>query len=186
MPLDLCLHCGGNRGYAKKFCSPACWQAFVRRPEQIAARFWTSVEKTDGCWIWHGQIRRDGYGTFNVDGRNVRAHRFAFELGREPTPTGLDLDHLCRNRRCVNPAHLEPVTRGENLRRSPLTGPGRNIRKVVCERAGHELTRGRNGKRRCVTCANEQRTGRCTLCGGFYAHLRQHLTIGRCRNRSAA
>lgn len=76
---------------------------------------------TTPCWVWLGQIAPvTGYGltyTGFVPRRKVGAHRAVFEAHRGPIPTGLDLDHLCRVRACVNPEHLEPVTRGENLRR---------------------------------------------------------------------
>ena len=70
----------------------------------------------DQCWDWTGSKVR-GYGIFMWRGRNIAAHRFAFELLRGPVPDGLDLDHLCRRRHCVNPWHLEPVTRRVNLLR---------------------------------------------------------------------
>lgn len=70
-----------------------------------------------GCWDWIGGIGSHGYGAL-WDGRQMTvAHRVMYELVVGPIPDGLDIDHLCRNRACVNPAHMEPVTRGENLRR---------------------------------------------------------------------
>src|SRR5450755_3951408 len=73
-------------------------------------RFWARVDKqTDGCWVWTGALRT-GYGTLSVSGKNVPAHRFSYELLVGIIPDGLQIDHLCRNRACVNPEHLEPVT----------------------------------------------------------------------------
>lgn len=72
-----------------------------------------------GCWIWLGRLNNQGYG-LAWDAKTRTAHRAAFEHYRGQIPDGLDLDHLCRTRSCVNPWHLEPVTRTENLRRSPL------------------------------------------------------------------
>jgi len=74
----------------------------------------------DGCWLWTGTITRKGYGMFWPDAGGVPAHRFAYELLVGPIPDGLQLDHLCRVRHCVNPAHLEPVTSKENQVRSPF------------------------------------------------------------------
>jgi len=68
-----------------------------------------------------GYVSRYGYARFNIaPGQSVHAHRFAYEELVGPIPEGLDLDHLCRNKTCVNPAHLEPVTRAENVRRAHI------------------------------------------------------------------
>lgn len=71
---------------------------------------------TSGCWQWTAST--DGkYGVTRSDGRLQKAHRVSYELFVGQVPVGLDLDHLCRNTLCINPKHLEPVTRSENLRR---------------------------------------------------------------------
>jgi len=84
-------------------------------------RFMTKVaihgDQPEDCWEWTAGENGVGYGRFHVDGRLVYPHRFAYELYVGPIPEGLDLDHVCRNRRCVRPSHLEPVTRRENLLR---------------------------------------------------------------------
>lgn len=108
----------------------------------------------DGCWLWCASTARGGYGQFN-DGRTmVRAHRFAYEQLVGPIGEGLDLDHLCRERACVNPKHLEPVDRAENLRR------GYAARGVPTHCAqGHAFDRDNTfirpgGARGCRTCRN--------------------------------
>lgn len=80
----------------------------------ISERFWNSVVKTDSCWLWVGHRQPFGHGRFTVNGKGVLTHRYSYELLVGDIPRGLDLDHLCRNPPCVNPAHLEPVTHREN------------------------------------------------------------------------
>lgn len=94
-----------------------------RNPDlDIVAEFWSraTIGADDACWLWTGRLDPDGYGRFDVpDGPQVLAHRLAWELthGR-PCPSDT-LDHTCRTHACVNPRHLDPTTRGENVRRSP-------------------------------------------------------------------
>jgi hypothetical protein len=88
------------------------------RTRTLYERFVEKVEKTDTCWNWTGSTDR-GYGKIGLR-RGVAplyAHRVSYEFHVGPIPAGLQLDHLCRNRSCVNPAHLEPVTQRENLAR---------------------------------------------------------------------
>lgn len=70
-----------------------------------------------GCWIWTGRLNRNGYGRAAIAGREPVAHRAVYEALVGPIPSRRVLDHLCRNRRCVNPSHLEPVTVATNTHR---------------------------------------------------------------------
>ncbi len=87
-----------------------------------AARFWAKVERGDDgeCWLWRPTAASGNYGKMWVAHRHHQAHRLAWRLLRGEIPDGLHIDHLCRNPRCVNPAHLEPVTSGENARRGQV------------------------------------------------------------------
>lgn len=93
-------------------------------------RFWESVEPRNGCLEWARCLHPKGYaGGFSADGRQVKAHRWAYERWCGPIPDGLVIDHLCNNRACVYVGHLEPVTSAENTRRG-------------VERRGHRCRRG--------------------------------------------
>lgn len=84
----------------------------------VAQRFWSKVRKTETCWLWTACRHPFGYGGFIVNGHKVRAHRWAYEDAYGPIPEGLELDHLCRNRACVRPEHLEVVTPLTNTQRA--------------------------------------------------------------------
>lgn len=136
------------------------------RTPELEARFWAKVQKTSTCWNWTASRSGKGkYGQFFVFKKNGRpymalAHRAAYELLIGPIPEGMTLDHLCKNTICVNPAHLEVVTRGENARR----GLPKNAKKTLCPK-GHPYDRvdtwfdKRSGKqvfaRRCDRCRKE-------------------------------
>lgn len=88
-------------------------------PTPLDDRIWKHVEKTDGCWLWTGGTTTAGYGVYSVvKGEMTTAHRIVYELLVGPIPEGMQLDHLCRVRRCVRPEHLEPVTPLVNTRRA--------------------------------------------------------------------
>lgn len=110
-----------------------------------AAFKFISPEPNSGCWLWDGFLA-DGYGRFSwrVDGKTIGgllAHRLIYELEVGQIPFGLQIDHKCRNRACCNPAHLEPVTKHENMLRAMAVGTiGKyNSTKTHCK-SGHEYT----------------------------------------------
>lgn len=108
-----------------------------------------------GCGFWTAGTNEKGYGQFRVNGRTVKAHRWAYEYFIGPIPDGLQLDHLCRNRSCVNPAHLEPVTSRENILRGDTLAASQ-IKRTHCPQGhpyvGENLYTESDGRRRCRTC----------------------------------
>ena len=126
-------------------------------PEMSAtARFWSKVKPDSaGCLKWTGCPTTSNYGAFWVGHKLHPAHRWIYEQFVGPVPPGLQLDHLCRVRLCVNPLHLEPVTRKENVRRSPI----HSASKTLCPKGhlyGGANLRIKDGKRRCIRCTREQ------------------------------
>src|SRR5689334_7081030 len=87
-------------------------------PAPVWVRFWTKVDKSGDCWLWTGAVNDSGYGAIWDGYRLVYAHRLSWELHGGTIPEGFDLDHLCLTRTCVNPAHLDPTTHGDNVRRA--------------------------------------------------------------------
>jgi hypothetical protein len=122
----------------------------------IKTRFLQKVAFAEsGCWQWLGSMDRKGYARFGVNGRNTLAHRWIYEQETGAIPEGMVLDHLCRNRGCVNPLHLEPVTSRENTMRGE-TVAARNTNATHCPK-GHPYTpeniyRRKDGGRQCKPC----------------------------------
>ena len=111
-----------------------------------------AYEPNTGCYLWKASTTRDGYGKFWFEGKTVQAHRYSYQRWVGPIPEGLQLDHTCRNRNCVNPFHLEPVTQRENS----LRGESANAAKTECSQ-GHPYDEENtyiylNGGRACRTC----------------------------------
>lgn len=122
-------------------------------------------EPNSGCLLWLGSIDGDGYGRVGVGRRSKRAHVVSYELENGPIPDGLEPDHKCRTRSCIEPTHLEPVTHKTNVQRGLLAGP----RKLVCDKCGSpyevlQNARGRNPIRGCRSCANGRRRERRKCC----------------------
>lgn len=133
-------------------------------PDQLEPRFRSKFtpDPLTGCWVWTACLGGGGYGKYwggATIGRVMVAHRFAYESLVGPVPDGLQLDHLCRNRACVNPAHLEPVTVRENL----LRGVGPSAQAALATHcpdghpySGENLYLSPRGDRGCKTCRTDQ------------------------------
>lgn len=116
----------------------------------LSYRFWRYVEKTDSCWVWNGARDWAGYGKMHWKGQLQMAHRVSYELTKGSIPVGLTIDHICRNKACVNPDHLEAVTQAENIARGTLKD------NRACRR-GHPMTEENTyidtrGRRKCKQC----------------------------------
>lgn len=157
-------------------------------PHQLAL-FHSRVETDGDCWLWTGHINPEGYGIiYYPPKQRERAHRWAYKAFVGPIPAGLILDHLCRVRRCVNPAHLEPVTDQENIRRGEA---GLNLLAAAaavefCPR-GHRYDQdntftGSAGHRNCRQCMSDRNAqdAECPKCGRVRARrtVATHLKSG--------
>jgi hypothetical protein len=143
-------------------------------PEQFEAalaqvRSWRLLHRVEGngqgCWLWTGATSHGGYGAVQWNGQVTGAHRVTFELAKGPIPIGLTIDHLCRNRLCVNPDHLEAVSIQENNRRKPayrLCRRGHDVEAVGWVSAGSD-------KRTCRAISTKQYNDRRRLAKAAFA-----------------
>lgn len=126
----------------------------------LEERFWAKVKKTDSCWLWQGYIHPlTGYGTIQISGKPELVHAVSYKLVGKIIPEGMELDHLCRNRACVNPDHLEPVIHRDNVLRG-INACAQNARATHCPQ-GHPYDlfntyRIPSGGRGCRTCRMEE------------------------------
>lgn len=113
------LHCpkvGRFVGEPRRFVN-----GHVRNNKTFKRKLGYVKDAKSGCWVWQGPKSKDGYYQIKVSRKRILVHRWMYEKEFGPIPNGLFLDHLCRNPKCVNPMHLEPVTHTENLRRGLST-----------------------------------------------------------------
>lgn len=149
-----------------------------RRSGSLIERALADLDQpAEGCWEWSGKLNDSGYGYFRVGRRIHRVHIVTYEHFVGPVPEGLELDHLCRNRACARPDHLEAVTHAENIRRAAAA-------RTHCVRdhpfAGANLRIDSRGRRVCVACVQgrtaEKRRGpfvlTCQECGSEFTSAR--------------
>lgn len=128
------------------------------RGASIEDRFWQKVTQSASCWHWQGAIIKGGYGGFKTPTGHTLAHRFSYELHNGAIPEGLQIDHLCRNRACVRPDHLEAVTQRTNILRG--VGLAAKYARVTHCPKGHPYdeanTYHNRGGRYCRQCARDR------------------------------
>ena len=160
----LCQECGQTRwlkypdmaGWMCRICAQkiAARAAATSNTSSTLEKFEQYVRRTDGCWEWTGHCYGNGYAAITHDRHQMLAHRWSYEHFVGHIPDGLTIDHLCRNRRCVRPDHLEPVTSGENTRRA--------MRNTCIK--GHPFDEANTwtyrGKRYCRTCRRDRNRAR--------------------------
>lgn len=145
------------REFSARWCSVECRSEFTAA---TASERLTYAIAESGCWLWTGPIDRAGYGKTSYRGKHLAAHRLSYFLSKGKIPDGLQIDHLCRVRNCINPAHLEAVTPLENTLRA---------RKDHCKQghpfADDNLVWTQDGKhRRCRECTRRH---------GYAAYLKR-------------
>jgi hypothetical protein len=157
------LGCGGHMTdtYAQLMESPLTFDVVCQRLSNRPKFLARIAPSPNGCWLWTGKTGNGGYGRFRFNDRgSMGAHRFLWISVIGPIAPGLQLDHLCRVRHCVNPAHLEPVTAKENQRRGTAAERNRMRRRPQCM-YGHSYTVENTGytwrgKRYCKQCSRDR------------------------------
>jgi hypothetical protein len=156
-----CAECGQHFEPSRKrkrqqtYCSRRCSGMAIRVPVEIRLQAKSILDPMSGCLLWTGCLNASGYGTIGIEGKSKLAHVVAFRTSGGTIPDGYQIDHLCRTRACIDPAHMEPVTPRENWRRGQSVG-ARAIRTGGCGR-GHLFDEGntyieKGGSRKCITC----------------------------------
>ena len=166
MTINQCADCGRERTIRARGLCGSCYNRARRNKDprydtvrKTGAEYMRLSQGKPGmCWPWQGPLSSHGYGMFIENGARTYAHRIAYEAVHGELPEGMTIDHTCRVRSCVNPVHLEAVTRGDNLRRAvahrrpqkPRLGNG------ACDHGDADLYIDPQGKRVCRVCRRER------------------------------
>lgn len=158
-----------SRQQLEKLFPDRTWASIILKSNQLSLprikyrimidpiiRFFEKVDKTkDGCWLWIGGISDGGYGVFDYNGKSHNSHKWLYERNKKRVPKNKQLDHLCRNRACVNPDHLEIVTFKQNILRG-ISPSAINAKKTHCKKGhildGDNLYINPTNARVCKTC----------------------------------
>ena len=159
-----CGRCGEIRHIRARGLCGSCYNRIAKHNEdsppkvnRSAEEWLTSMPRPKGaCWPWPGTRHSHGYGVARVDGVRTQAHRFVYEQLVAPIPSTMTIDHLCRNKSCVNPDHLELVTRAENLRRAVAERTPQKRRLPRCAHGDQDVYVDPSGKRVCRICRRER------------------------------
>lgn len=161
--LNLCVTCNKHfnpRRINQKFCSIRCKSIINHSKESLSKRFFQKINKTLNCWIWVAHIHSSGYGSMTFKNKAMFAHRASYFLFNGNLIKGLSIDHICRNKLCVNPKHLRQVTKKQNALENSNSPSAINSRKKNCIR-GHEFNKEN-------TYVRPDRNGRmCRVCRGI-------------------
>lgn len=166
MTIGQCADCGRERTIRARGLCGSCYNRARRNkdPQYDTVRktgaeyMGLSQGKPGMCWPWQGPLSSHGYGMFIENGARTYAHRVAYEAVHGEAPEGMTIDHTCRVRSCVNPAHLEAVTRGDNLRRAVAhrRPPKVRLGHGACDHGDADLYIDPQGKRVCRVCRRER------------------------------
>jgi hypothetical protein len=138
------------------------------------ARFHANIEYSDGCWIWKGYVMNAGYGAFATKNGAMLVHRWSYQHFRDKIPHKMTVDHLCKQKLCANPAHMELVTRAENIKRAGLAGIALSESKKTHCPKGHKYSEhGVIYKNGYSEYGTQKFARRCSIC--YPAHARASL-----------
>lgn len=145
----------------------------VRQSTEVQ-RFYDRTQMSQDCWQWTGHVMNAGYGSFATSKGTTLSHRWSYEHFIDEIPPKVTVDHLCRNKLCVNPDHMELVTRTENIKRAGLTGIAkREAKKTHCPKGHSYLEHGVVYKNGYTEYGTEKFARRCTVCYPFYARFKK-------------
>lgn len=139
-----------------------------KRREEIEV-FFSHILSLDGCWQWGGYVQNAGYASFSTSRETILAHRWSYRYFVGKIKAKMTLDHLCRNKLCVNPDHLEQITRTQNIQRAGLAGVAlHESKKLYCSKGHSYQEHGVRYKNGHTAYGTPKYARRCTVCEPKY------------------